>query len=412
MMSVASAEDAFDLHGSTMTGDWNGTRTEWAEKGIKFDGTIAMDGSYLADGGYDAHQAPTFATQFGLGTTLDMTKLAGWSDVTIRALVTARQGESTSLRGIQAPDAPQWETLKPTGDEAERCTYGGWIAFEQQLTSVGEGKRGLHSFGNFTVHDRTTTAVSDSQQLGLKYYGLFESQPNDILGLAVNRVHLNDRYTDYVNNSRLGTNLRQLNEDAEIPPGGSNNKGRADIVLQGGADKANEPSYVISSSYFDTDGYRDHSAARKTLSNAKLTWDLDDGSKINWITNYVNIHADDPQGLSRDQWKQNPKQVNDSKELLPNTRISLGLAYDAMNEDRQGYENFDANGQYGVKGKLRRDERNTLWNLDLILDAFGKFLPNHYVKYDADPKKNNGDDSGQTDYTQNYLLSCLNGKLR
>ena len=27
---------------------------------------------------------------------------------TIRALVTARQGESTSLRGIQAPDAPQW----------------------------------------------------------------------------------------------------------------------------------------------------------------------------------------------------------------------------------------------------------------------------------------------------------------
>lgn len=43
MMSVASAEDAFDLHGSTMTGDWNGTRTEWAEKGIKFDGTIAMD---------------------------------------------------------------------------------------------------------------------------------------------------------------------------------------------------------------------------------------------------------------------------------------------------------------------------------------------------------------------------------
>jgi hypothetical protein len=27
--------------------------------------------------------------------------------------------------------------------------------------------------------------------------------------------------------------------------GGSNNKGRADIVLQGGANKANEPSYVI-----------------------------------------------------------------------------------------------------------------------------------------------------------------------
>lgn len=291
--------------------------------------------------------------------------------------------------------------------------------------------------------------------------------------------------------------------------GGSNNKGRADIVLQGGADKANEPSYVISSSYFDTDGYRDHSAARKTLSNAKLTWDLDDGSKINWITNYVNIYADDPQGLSRDQWKQNPKQVNDSKnefnvrkdinqtqtginwtkpindqneiysmvylghrevtqyqsirdtvqmnprhaggvidfsrdfygadlrwtgkELLPNTRISLGLAYDAMNEDRQGYENYilDNNKKphYGIKGNLRRDERNTLWNLDPYLQASWKFLPtvrldtglrysnvhyeskDHYIKYDADPKKNNGDDSGKTDYNKLLPSAALTWEI-
>ena len=81
--------------------------------------------------------------------------------------------------------------------------------------------------------------------------------------------------------------------------GGSHNKGRADVVLQGGADQAGEPSYVVSSSYFDTDGYRDHSGARKVLSNAKLTWDLDDGSKINWLLNHVDINADDPQGLNR-----------------------------------------------------------------------------------------------------------------
>ena len=94
---------------------------------------------------------------------------------------------------------------------------------------------------------------------------------------------------------------------------GSHNKNRADVILQGGADKAGEPSYVVSSSYFDTDGYREHSAAKKVLSNAKLTWDLDDGSKLNWILNHVDIHADDPQGLTREQWKANPKQVNDAK---------------------------------------------------------------------------------------------------
>jgi iron complex outermembrane receptor protein len=267
---------------------------------------------------------------------------------------------------------------------------------------------------------------------------------------------------------------------------GSHNKGRTDIVLQGGADKASEPSYVVSSSYFDTDGYRDHSAAKKVLSNAKLTWDLDDGSKVNWIVNHVDINADDPQGLTRQQWQANPKQVNDAnniydvrkeinqtqtgltwsksitdqheiyamayaghrevtqyqsipqapqnnlrhaggvidfsrdfygadlrwtgKDLLPNTRFSAGVAFDVMDEDRQGYENFDANNHFGVKGKLRRDENNTLWNLDPYLQASWDFLPNstldtglrysnvHYESKDHYIVTDNGDDSGKTDY--------------
>ncbi len=237
--------------------------------------------------------------------------------------------------------------------------------------------------------------------------------------------------------------------------GGSHDKSRAGLVLQGGAKGANEPSYIISSSYFDTDGYRDHSGADKILNNAKLSWNLDDGSKINWVTNYVKINADDPQGLTHAQWNANPKQVNDSKniykvrkdieqtqtgvtwskpindknelyamaylgnrqvtqyqsipksaqdasinhaggvidfernyygadfrwtgkELLPNTTVSLGVALDAMDEDRKGYENFNlVNGQpsYGVKGKLRRDEDNTLWNIDPYLQASWQFLP-------------------------------------
>ena len=268
--------------------------------------------------------------------------------------------------------------------------------------------------------------------------------------------------------------------------GGSHHKGRADIVLQGGADKAGEPSYVVSSSYFDTDGYRDHSAARKVLSNAKLTWDLDDGSKVNWIVNHVDMNADDPQGLTREQWKANPKQVNDAKniydvrkeinqtqtgltwtkpindqhelyamayaghrevtqyqsipntaqanprhaggvidfsrdyygtdlrwtgkDLLPNTRFTAGFAFDAMDEDRQGYENFDSNGHYGVKGNLRRDENNTLWNLDPYLQTSWQFLPTwrldtglrysnvHYQSKDHYIQGTNADDSGKTDY--------------
>ncbi|WP_336042188.1 TonB-dependent receptor [Acinetobacter dispersus] len=282
--------------------------------------------------------------------------------------------------------------------------------------------------------------------------------------------------------------------------GGSHNKNRAGLVLQGGAKNQNEPSYIISSSYFDTNGYRDHSSAEKVLNNAKLTWNLDDGSKINWITNYVKIHADDPQGLNRTQWQQNPRQVNDAKntynvrkdieqtqtgvtwskpindqhelyamayfgnrqvtqyqsipqsaqknpnhagggidfernyygadfrwtgkELLPNTTFSAGLAVDSMDEDRKGYENFNlVNGSpsYGVKGTLRRNEDNTLWNVDPYLQASWQFLPTwrldtgvrysnvHYKS--KDHYLSNGNDSDKTDYNKVLPSAALSWQI-
>lgn len=297
--------------------------------------------------------------------------------------------------------------------------------------------------------------------------------------------------------------------------GGSHDKSRAGLVLQGGAKGANEPSYVISSSYFDTDGYREHSGAEKVLNNAKLSWNLDDGSKINWVTNYVKIHADDPQGLTRDLWQQNPKQIDPDirdknfnvrkdieqtqtgvtwskpvddqnelyamaylgkrhvtqyqsiprcafkegtkecipnsaqlnknhaggvidfernyygadfrwtgKELLPNTTVSVGVALDTMDEDRKGFENFNlVNGQpsYGVKGNLRRDEDNTLWNIDPYLQASWQFLPTwrldtgvrysnvHYKSEDL--YLSNGDDSGKTDYDKVLPSAALSWQI-
>ncbi|HCI7190828.1 TonB-dependent receptor [Acinetobacter baumannii] len=301
--------------------------------------------------------------------------------------------------------------------------------------------------------------------------------------------------------------------------GGSHDKSRVGLVLQGGAKGANEPSYIISSSYFDTDGYREHSGAEKVLNNAKLSWNLDDGSKINWVTNYVKIHADDPMGLERKDWQANPKQIapyvkkwgfnarkdieqtqtgitwfkpiNDQhelyamaylgnrqvtqyqsipqgqvvvengkpvytgqkspkhaggvidfernyygadfrwtgKELLPNTTVSIGVAFDAMDEERKGFENFNADGIYGVKGNLRRDEDNTLWNIDPYLQASWQFLPTwrldtgvrysnvHYKSKDhftSGPDQYgtvNGDDSGKTDYDKVLPSAALSWQI-
>lgn len=349
-MTSAQAEFAFDPQGQYLLGDWDGKRTELAQQGIKFEANILTDTAYLAEGGRNEGADPLTSAQLWLGTQLDMEKLAGWDGVTVRAVATARQGQSTSVRDLQG-NAPhmanvqgtfgrgnqdsrlselsiektfkdqglsikagrlglgmdfnvmacdfastafcaaqmgkwqgniwmntpvsQWgarvkQQLNPevavqvgvyefnpdngngkaegqgwsldtdhadgvtipaevvwtpkslinglpgsyrvggmynTADdianqkdiatgEGKNRTFAGWLAIEQQLTSTGSGRQGLHSFANFTWHDRDTNKVDNSQQIGVKYIGLVDSQPNDILGLAVNRVHVNDRFAD------------------------------------------------------------------------------------------------------------------------------------------------------------------------------------------------------------------------
>ncbi|GAA5558451.1 metal-pseudopaline receptor CntO [Acinetobacter schindleri] len=301
---------------------------------------------------------------------------------------------------------------------------------------------------------------------------------------------LSGPFSSLYGNSSGGTILTQSREGQGPDSitlgysGGSQNKGQTNLVLQGGSENASEPSYIISSSYFDTNGYRNHSSAHKVLNNAKLTWDLDDGSKINWVNNYVKIAADDPGGLTRNQWKANPKQavkgvldynarkeieqiqtgvtwnkpINDlnevyamfyagqrsvtqyqstpkvnqepdnhaggviefdrnfygtdirwtGKEILPNLKLIAGVAIDAMTEDRKGYNNYIGDNTFGVKGDLRRDEDNTLWNADPYIQASYNFMPdwtldaglrysNVHFKSE-DHYLSNGDNSGKTTY--------------
>src|SRR5690606_3949475 len=120
--------------------------------------------------------------------------------------------------------------------EGKNRTFAGWLAVEQQLTSTGNGRQGLHSFANFTWHDRDTNKVDNSQQIGLKYIGLADSQPNDILGLGMNRVPVNDRinnpdveasdeYTVELNYIYHATRWLMLRPNLQyvINPGSSNN---------------------------------------------------------------------------------------------------------------------------------------------------------------------------------------------
>ena len=91
---------------------------------------------------------------------------------------------------------------------------------------------------------------------------------------------------------------------------GSYGTWKADLGMQG---EQNGIGYVLDTSRFATDGYRDHSAAERDQSMAKLTWRPSTDGKLSLIASHFRQMAQDPQGLQWDEYRNNPR----------------GLAYDS-----------------------------------------------------------------------------------
>ena len=62
---------------------------------------------------------------------------------------------------------------------------------------------------------------------------------------------------------------------------------------------ANGVGYLLDYSKYETDGYRQHSAASKDQATAKFGIVLDQGTKINFLAEYINLTALDPIGLNK-----------------------------------------------------------------------------------------------------------------
>lgn len=284
--------------------------------------------------------------------------------------------------------------------------------------------------------------------------------------------------------------------------GGSDHTFRYGLQASGATGAATGVTdYTASASRFTTRGYRDQSAARKNLANARLGIALADGSQLTLVANAVDLTAQDPLGLSAAQyaadWHSTAPQAtqyatrktvrqtqagltydkpidgaNDLRLMLyygqrstvqyqaipptaaaqianggvidldrdyggadlrwtsrrdlagrPLTLIG-GVAYDQLEEDRKGYNNYlDGAGgrQLGVKGPLKRDEGNDLWNLDPYLQASWRLaerwtldagLRYSYVRFKSrDHFLDNGDDSGRASYHRWLPVASLSHQL-
>lgn len=165
-MTSAQAESAFDSQGQYLLGDWNRKRTELAQQGIKFEANLLTDTAYLADGGRNEGADPLTSAQLWLGTQLDMEKLAGWDGVTVRAVATARQGQSTSVRDLQG-DAAQWANVQGTfgrGNQDSRLTELSIEKnYKEQGLSIKAGRLGLGMDFNVMACDFASTAFCAAQ---------------------------------------------------------------------------------------------------------------------------------------------------------------------------------------------------------------------------------------------------------
>ncbi|KPN16926.1 ligand-gated channel [Xanthomonas sp. Mitacek01] len=256
--------------------------------------------------------------------------------------------------------------------------------------------------------------------------------------------------------------------------------------LRGGSEAV---GYNLALSRFDTDGWRDHSAARRDSANAKLRFDLGDRRRLDLVANHVDIDAQDPLGLTAAQVRENPRQVvsvardYDTRKTVRQTQagavyehgigdaqtvramayggeravvqflpippgaqanplnsggvidldnryggldlrwswqgqlagrpleFTVGANADRQRQHRTGFENFVGDA-LGVRGRLRRDERNTVENVDQFAQAYWSFAPRwsllagvrhsevEFTSRDAYVTATNPDDSGRVAFRQ------------
>jgi iron complex outermembrane receptor protein len=278
--------------------------------------------------------------------------------------------------------------------------------------------------------------------------------------------------------------------------GGSFGTWRQSLQLSGSQGAVD---YLLGASRFHTDGWREHSAARRDIANGKLGISLDNGDKLTLVLNSVRISAQDPLGLTADQYALAPRGAPlatqyDTRKTVEQTQAGLlyerridatqalrlmvyggerkttqfqsippsaeqnplhaggvidlsrqyggidlrwtaalqladrpldvvaGLGYDSLREQRRGYENYLGRVTapvLGVQGRLRRDERNTVWNLDPYAQATWRFTDRwtleagvrrssvHFDSRDRYVVGTNRDDSGNARYSKTLPVASL-----
>ncbi|CAM3879327.1 putative TonB-dependent receptor YncD [Pseudomonas reidholzensis] len=288
--------------------------------------------------------------------------------------------------------------------------------------------------------------------------------------------------------SNAGGVIQMFTRDGAGPPKvgvettfGSDGFNKNHVYGEGGNDQA---GFVLDASRLDTDGYRDHSAARRDQTFAKVHVRPDDDSRLAVIFSSLEQNGtQDPLGQTWEGYKDDPRSVSPRaeeyntrksihhqqvgvnyeryfgdatlqanvyagrrsviqylsipKDTVPNElggggvvdfdrefhggtlrwiqpvevaygalTVTAGADYDRSRDDRRGFKNYSGT-TLGVKGDLRRDEKDTATSLDPYLQAhweIDRWTVDAGVRHSSmemevnDHFLSNGDSSGSKKY--------------
>lgn len=351
-------------------------------------------------------------------------------------------------------------------------------AQDLQLSIRGFGARSSFGVRGVRLYVDGIPATMPDGQGQLSHFDLLSAERVEVLRGPFSALHGNSS----------GGVLQMFTERGEGPPVvsgslavGSSGLLRPSVQAIGASGGL---GYNVSASHFETDGWREHSAAQRELGNLRLDWA---GAGGPWMlaANVLDLKAQDPLGLTRTQYEDDPRGVDpaaitfDTRKTVRQGQLGLthemplggghalrflayggdrkteqfqaipvatqanpqhpggvidlqrgyggvdlrwswrsatletvaGIAYDRLQEDRRGWQNFVGT-TLGVQGALRRDEDNTVSNLDPYVQAVWKpdarwtvtgGLRHSAVKFDSRDLYvvgPNRDDSGSVEYDQ------------
>ncbi|WP_225920138.1 carbohydrate porin [Pseudomonas vanderleydeniana] len=101
--SCANAAEAFDPDSPWMLGDWGGSRSDLARRGVDLDLEYVGEIGANLGGGYNPDRTARYSDQYSLGAHFDLQKLLGWSDAELQLSIADRNGDNISNDRIGDP---------------------------------------------------------------------------------------------------------------------------------------------------------------------------------------------------------------------------------------------------------------------------------------------------------------------